>query len=139
MNKSKSLDRILLAWLGILALHFFWLRSGTKWTSVLVFFPAFVGIVLALEVMVHRARWGGLSARLVLGAVAGYVGCTAAWLIADAVSAPERLELVQNAIRSAPTSFVIETVFAATVTGCWIVGALLGGVTYILSSRSRLP
>lgn len=137
MSRFGSLERVVPAWLAVFTLHFLWLRSGTKWTSVLVFFPVFVGLVLVLELTLHRARWGGgLLLRLVLGAVIGYLGCTAAWLIADAFIAPQRLELVRNAIRTTPASFVVETAFAATITGCWIVGALLAGVGYFLSSRS---
>jgi hypothetical protein len=91
------------AWLLVLTLHYLWLRTGAKWTSLGVFFPVFAGVTLALVSLLPRVDWShGLLRRTLLGAACGYVACIAAWLIADAVMAPERLGIVRGALQSSP-------------------------------------
>jgi hypothetical protein len=137
MGGFDWINRVLPAWVGILLLHGLWLRSSTKWTSFLWFFPVFAGLVFALTLLMLLARRrGGLLMRLMLGAASGYIACTVAWLIADAFTAPQRLGIAWEALQSTPARFVADTAFTTTITGCWFVGALLGGAAHLFSRQS---
>jgi hypothetical protein len=121
--KKNNFLHCALAFLGLSVIHFFWISSTVKWTQPIVYFLSFTACVLIFFVFLYRwyKNWSALWLT-VFGLGVGYLASTFAWVVADLMYAPERVQIF---IAKYSVLFLFkEAIFVSFITGGSVVATL---------------
>lgn len=112
-------------------IHFLWLTATVKWTSAGLLFFSFTTIV-AMGLMATCEKWPfkTLWMQVLIGFVAGSIAGVAAWVISDAIVAPDRARMFLQEATGLSLDFVLLVAYSLMISGFWLVGILYSLVIF---------
>jgi hypothetical protein len=116
----------------VAALHILWLHATTKWTEFWFFSAVVTTLNMLFVYLLHKYRsHAGLFGHIVVGVLVGYLGCTMAWVISDAIYAQDRVIHMWFDLQSNFMNVIALSLITSTITGCWLVTGLLATATWV--------